>query len=257
MQQHQVVNRLGFISQTLASRYSHRLQENGCEIRSWPFAMRAVMRMQNIVSKQTSVAQSCSTERRALAIGDFDCVEFRETIDWLQRNASLVRRHGLGEAELRGIHDMEPWDTILLFQSHPGQFHQDDVERLRDCLPLTPIVSILGSWCEGETRTGSPLQGVNRTYWHQWPIIAEHQWPSANSMGASWSVPSTAADHERFLATANEDAPTRSSELVIVVAELAETAAAIGDACHQAGYATVWADVDSLGGTARRNCLCR
>lgn len=31
-------------------------------------------------------------------------------------------------------------------------------------------VQLLGVWCEGEGRTGKPLEGIERVFWHQWPV---------------------------------------------------------------------------------------
>ena len=60
------------------------------------------------------------------------------------------------------------FDLIVIAQSQRDQFLSVDLEKLQAIFPLTPIVGLLGSWCEGELRSGQPLPGVTRVYWHQW-----------------------------------------------------------------------------------------
>ena len=62
-----------------------------------------------------------------------------------------------------------PPELVLLAQSRPGCDEQADVELLREVAPLTRVVVVAGSWCEGELRTGRPLAGVIRLYWHEFP----------------------------------------------------------------------------------------
>lgn len=62
-----------------------------------------------------------------------------------------------------------PVDWILLFQSRPGELPRDLVEQLRLLSSNARFVSVLGSWCEGELRTGRPWSDVPRVYWHAFP----------------------------------------------------------------------------------------
>ncbi|BBO32760.1 hypothetical protein [Lacipirellula parvula] len=58
-------------------------------------------------------------------------------------------------------------EVILLAQPTPGDNHQPAIETLRILAPLTRIICIAGSWCEGELRTGRPPDGVIRLYWYE------------------------------------------------------------------------------------------
>jgi CheY-like chemotaxis protein len=58
-------------------------------------------------------------------------------------------------------------ELILLAQPRPGCDEQAVVQRLGALAPLTRIVAVAGSWCEGELRTGRPLSGVVRLYWYE------------------------------------------------------------------------------------------
>jgi hypothetical protein len=67
-----------------------------------------------------------------------------------------------------GINHGRDFDLVVIAQSRRGQYDAKVIERLVALLPNTPIVALCGSWCEGETRSGSPAPGVIRVYWHQW-----------------------------------------------------------------------------------------
>jgi hypothetical protein len=62
-----------------------------------------------------------------------------------------------------------PPELVLLAQLRPSFDEQADIELLREAAPLTRVIVIAGSWCEGELRTGKPLTGVVRIYWYEFP----------------------------------------------------------------------------------------
>ncbi len=57
--------------------------------------------------------------------------------------------------------------ALLMAQPRPGMHEQEQVNRFLATAPLTDVVVVAGTWCEGELRTGRPLAGVRRIYWHQ------------------------------------------------------------------------------------------
>ena len=59
-------------------------------------------------------------------------------------------------------------ELVILAQSRPGEFLPSEVRELRQTWPKTLFVSLLGSWCEGEQRSGSPLPDVPRVYVSHW-----------------------------------------------------------------------------------------
>ena len=72
-----------------------------------------------------------------------------------------------------------------------------DVEQLRRRVPLAGMVSLLGSWCEGETRTGRPVKGVLRTYWYDFPNWWRRQLAlRAAGRCPDWARPATGDWHE-------------------------------------------------------------
>jgi hypothetical protein len=55
-------------------------------------------------------------------------------------------------------------DLVVLCQSRPGQFAQDQIESLHQRFPLASLLAVLGTWCQGEQRSGYPWHGVDRVY---------------------------------------------------------------------------------------------
>ena len=83
-----------------------------------------------------------------------------------------------------------PPELVLLAQARPGVDDPSQLERLRAIAPLTRVVIVAGSWCEGELRTGRPAAGVVRLYWYEfapWWRAAVAEW-EANETPA-WSEP--------------------------------------------------------------------
>jgi hypothetical protein len=153
-------------------------------------------------------------------------------------------------------------DLIVIAQTFPGQFSHHEVDQLRRLAPLSQIVGIMGSWCEGEMRTGAPWPGVVRTYWHQWAARSSQQLGRlANGKCCSWTLPSTTTEEERLLADRDVDCRVRETHqsssgnimvrftrptspavrgLVVISARSCEMAQWLTAACRGHGYATVW-----------------
>jgi hypothetical protein len=85
-------------------------------------------------------------------IGDVEHADFAEAVALLRATADM----GTGLPEL-----------IVVAQSRPGAVGPGVFERLRRSAPMAGIVSLVGSWCEGEMRTGRPAVGVPRLYWYE------------------------------------------------------------------------------------------
>jgi CheY-like chemotaxis protein len=106
-------------------------------------------------------------------LGDTDRTEFREAEACLQGCGSVHRFAKTAAAATALAEGQLVADAIVLAQAFPGQFSHQAVDRLRRLAPLTRVLGLMGSWCEGEMRTGSPWPGAVRTYWHQWPARCE------------------------------------------------------------------------------------
>jgi len=66
-------------------------------------------------------------------------------------------------------------DAILILQSYSGEHPASVLNRIRQTYPITPVITVLGSWCEGELRTGWPLAGTHRIYWNDWVKQGENE----------------------------------------------------------------------------------
>lgn len=136
--------------------------------------------------------------------------------------------------------DVQAADVIVLAQAYPGQFSHADVDRLRELAPLARIVALLGSWCEGEMRTGRPWPATVRTYWHQWPARAQQELRRlAAGCCSAWALPATATEEERLLADADRPLP-EGRGLIAVFSRVFALADWLAAACNRCGYGTVW-----------------
>jgi hypothetical protein len=129
-------------------------------------------------------------------------------------------------------------DVIVLAQAYPGQFSAEAVDPLRRLAPLARVIGLLGSWCEGETRTGQPLPASVRIYWHQWqPRAAQELELLAAGGGGTWALPVTASEEERVLALAEKHCETRQGRIAILAPRF-DMAEWLQSACRRRGYGT-------------------
>jgi hypothetical protein len=183
-----------------------------------------------------------------LFVGDSERTEFAAVFQWLREHSRMSSSpdFAVAAAQLE-THACDP-ELIVVAQSWPGQFSPKQIERLRWLAPLGRISELLGSWCEGETRTGRPPGGTLRNYWHQWlPRMAPEFERSARGERPVWSLATTATDDERLLAIADAapaapapHAPAPQRGLIAILLRNAAMARALCDACPTRGYASIW-----------------
>jgi hypothetical protein len=151
-------------------------------------------------------------------VGDSEHRDFAEAKALVQSTANV----GPGLPEL-----------ILFAQSRPGVIRTREVERLRRSAPLAGVVALLGSWCEGETRTGRPAVGVPRLYWYEFPSW----WRRQLRLRAAGQCPEWArADNCEWRIA---DCGLMSGRVVVETARW-ETTAAIRDVLRSIGAQAVW-----------------
>src|SRR3989304_6230263 len=124
-------------------------------------------------------------------------------------------------------------EVIVLAQSRPGAISLREIERLRRSAPLAGVVSLLGSWCEGETRTGRPVAGVRRLYWYEFPSW----WRRQMGLRAAGRCPDWARAEDFGLRIA--DFGSRIGRVAVETASW-DTAAALEDVLKSAGGETTW-----------------
>jgi DNA-binding NarL/FixJ family response regulator len=131
-------------------------------------------------------------------------------------------------------------DVIVVAQAYPGQFSAAQMDCLRQAAPVTRVVALLGSCCEGEMRTGKPWPADVRVYWHQWPARAQQELRLLLAGRAStWSLPATASEEERLLAAADRPLPQRQG-LVAIHTPSAAMENWLSAACRSCWLSTVW-----------------
>ncbi|MBX9791351.1 MAG: hypothetical protein K2Y37_20720 [Pirellulales bacterium] len=143
-------------------------------------------------------------------------------------------------------------ELIVLAQSRPGEFTAAEVDRLRRRFPSAAVISLLGSWSEGETRSGKPLATACRLYWHQAADRLRRDIARrASGQSPLWSLPTTSTEDERVLRSAA--APPRqrtgkectddkrsSRATVALFGHDRSSIAWLVDACRAGGYEPVW-----------------
>lgn len=146
---------------------------------------------------------SGAVRRRVWVVGPSDTPEFQPLVAWLCDHT--VPQFATGREttlpELRHRRTTEGCAWVVFLSPRPESLERATIERWQQWLPLARLVVVLGSWCEGETRTGRPWPGVSRIYWHQ--ILPRLIVPLADSHDGDVEarLPRTATEVERIEAT--------------------------------------------------------
>lgn len=169
-------------------------------------------------------------------VGASDHADFHEAVALLRASARMVSD------------GRSPPELIVVAQARPGQVSDDEVQRWQRGAPLAGVVALLGSWCEGETRTGRPWPGIRRLYWYEFPAWWRRQL-ARRAMGRcpDWARPldlGTPPWDRGFEQMSMRDRPRADHEfaggVVIVCAAHHDTYDALADALQSGGYASVW-----------------
>jgi hypothetical protein len=173
-------------------------------------------------------------------IGDANHPEFGDAVELLHATADVRRFVDAAQAVSARIDLNQNSELIVFAASRPGQLRERDVELLRRWLPLAGMVALLGSWCEGETRTGRPVPGVLRSYWYDFPNWWRRQQALRAAGGCpDWARPATVDTHELGSRVATCGGKS-SAGLIVLQTTCWETADVLADVLQRAGYATVW-----------------
>jgi len=125
-----------------------------------------------------------------LAVGDWQKREFAAAISEVRDSESWRSASNLESAYQHCLACDTPPELIVVAQSVVGEYRQSDIDRLSEVAPLSRIVLVAGTWCEGEMRTGSRLEGTLRLYWYEF----SHWWSTAKQsllagLCPPWSEP--------------------------------------------------------------------
>ena len=172
-------------------------------------------------------------------LGDAAHADFAEVVDAVRTGTQrTVFFADARDATAAASADFPPPELIIIAQSRPGTISLSNVESLRRRFPLPGVISLLGSWCEGESRTGRPIPGVERFYWHEFPGWWQRQMARrAAGRCADWARLGTVDKASRPYLQNDEKEPRG---LVVINTPRWETADALADLLQSAGYASVW-----------------
>ena len=169
-------------------------------------------------------------------IGDVDHSELVESVSLVRATADAVCVADVRFAaeRLAGV-DCPP-ELIVFAVSRPGMMPASAVERIHRLAPLAGVVALLGTWCEGETRTGRPWPGVGRLYWYEFGPW----WWRQLALRAEGRCPEWANSDDCGLQRAGSSPTPSPAGLAVLNTTCWETADALSSVLRPAGYATAW-----------------
>ena len=173
----------------------------------------------------------------ALVMGELQSPDFSDCRVQIRQRTDAIEVADTEQALASAAQD--PPDLIIIAAERPGGFSHRQVEAMRQAAPLAHIVGLLGSWCEGESRSGRPWPAVTRVYWHSWAAWFDREMSALAAGGCgTLSLPLTATDEERLLAAAGA-VPARSGIAVRIHAASREAAGLLHAACESLGHRPV------------------
>jgi len=158
------------------------------------------------------------------------------------------------------IGEEDTFDLVVIAQSRQGQFDQSLIDAVKAFAGATPVVMMLGSWCEGELRSDQPAEGVTRVFWHQWKgrfnTFTKHL---ADNGVTAWHGPETKTEADRIATTGALDSESNSEPFCIgISAWSVEAYDSMSVAIQSFGWKTRWVertDLSSLEGAVNAICI--
>lgn len=189
---------------------------------------------------------------RLLLSGDYWHADFRDLVARLSVPTTLTPLDQLVAS------DTQRFSLIVIAQSRSNQFDQAAIDSIITQNPLTPVVMLLGSWCEGERRSDIPVTGVKRVFWHQWQGRFDDFTNQMRAEGMSlWHSPAVETDSDRAKAVERKSGLT--NEPVIGISALNQTTfKTLGEAITSIGGRPKWVERTSrinLSATATAVCI--
>jgi hypothetical protein len=177
-----------------------------------------------------------------IVLGDFELAEFAAPLSWLQSRHAVERFHSPQEAAQFLANGFCAGQVIAV--SRPGQFDARDIEALHALAPLAPIVALVGTWCDGETRSGNPWSGIPRITWHSWQSAFEQLWGDRPQRRSLW-LPRIANDLDRLIA--QPPLPTQSTRpLLLMRSRDFRLAESVASAADRQGWQAMHLEEDQL-----------
>jgi len=201
-----------------------------------------------------------SSEPGVLFIGKSCHGEFAGALGWLRARGEVVLQPTVGAslAWLQKSH-AQP-GTIVLGLTRRGEHAAGELQQLQRCVPLANTIALVGSWCEGETRSGRPANGWSRVYWHQFPrraageLFPEAQEGGTTGLGEAVYLPKTITENERCLLLSKRPLPSGCGCLGINTVRQVDYEA-LATACASAGYETFWCQGETAEKIGKADCI--
>jgi len=169
--------------------------------------------------------------RHVIFIGRVDAPEFQSPIAWLEEHVVFRCVEDI-VAATDSLHRAAA-DTILVAPSHRSEFTLQQVRQLQAASPLSHFYVIVGSWCEGETRSGKAWPGIERLYVNQLIPRARSDGWDREPIGPT--TPCTASSDERWMGRAARS-KTDQPGFVLVCGRDKESRLSLVELCRWAGF---------------------
>jgi len=136
-------------------------------------------------------------------------------------------------------------ETVILGLTRRGEHGVPELQQLQRQLPLANTIALVGSWCEGETRSGTPANGRCRVYWHQFCRWASGElFPASGGGGLRGEpyllqLPKTVTENERTLIVSKRPLPPGHGRVAINTLQRVDYEA-LARVCGTAGYEACW-----------------
>ena len=140
------------------------------------------------------------------------------------------------------------YDLVVIAQSRRGQYQPRLVEKLLTKFVNKPVVALCGSWCEGETRSGEPIPGLIRIYWHQWLGQLDNFLFQINERSmATWQLPKIANISDQVIHQSGSSVANLDRTICVGVSTYTqEYYLTLQDALLVSGYQSHWIEgIDS------------
>lgn len=157
-------------------------------------------------------------------VGDTDHPDFRDAIALLRGTTRL------------SAGDKMPPELIVVCQCRPDVISNRELTLLSRDAPLAGIVALLGSWCEGETRTGRPWPGAHRLYWCEFPAW----WRRQLQLRAAFRCPDWARPASFLPQRSDPEHPRPRSGVIVLHTPRRDNADTLADCLQHEGYSTIW-----------------
>ncbi len=206
---------------------------------------------------------------RILITGDYWHSDFKDLIAGCSVSTTLVTtdkllapqneavsQSGSGKG-VRALSE-DAFDLVAIAQSRQGQFDQSLIDGVKAFAGTSPVVMLLGSWCEGEHRSDRPAEGVKRVFWHQWQGRFSTFVDQLAKEGITlWHGPNTETDADRVGTFLPGESYSGNNLCVGISAWNVESYNVLSEAVKTFGWQTRWVERSSLASLAGAvNVIC-